>query len=278
MARDDRAILAFRVAPPRHASRPGDGTSVAPAADVHTGRFSAVTRQALRCAGEIYVVVVSATAVAELTKLGPRGPLSATVGMLLTPVMVGFGAVAVHSIFQTGRTWSRGRRGAGVGRALASLRDGYRVLSRLPITQRRDDRIVVGANGVFVVVTDEGRRGNDGALWRGMIDDCQIEALRVRARVRRALRRPFPVHAVLCVTEGVDQEIRHVQGVRIVDTERLATMIVNTFTTAPLGPADVEAAVAALTASTLERVSTPRRHRPRQSRQELRSERRLMLV
>jgi len=114
--------------------------------------------------GEVYVVFVSAIAVAELTKQGPRAPWSSIFGLLLVPVMVGFGAIAVHSAFQTRRTWSHRRRGAHVGRALASLRDRYRVLSRLAITQRKDDRIVVGPNGVFVVVTDEGRHENDEAL------------------------------------------------------------------------------------------------------------------
>lgn len=222
-------------------------------------------------------MVASAIAVAQLTKPTPKVSAGA-VAIMLAPVSLGFAGIAIHSAWLTGRTWARRRRAADVGRALASLRDRYRVLSRLPVTRRRDDRVVVGPNGVFVVVTDEGQRITDGTSWRGVVDDCQIEALRVRARVRRALRRPFPVHAVLCVTDRTDHDVRQTHGVRVVDTARLATLIANTFTTAPLRAADIDAAVAALTATALESVPIPRRRRPRPRRQEMRSERRLVLV
>ena len=249
---------------------------LSPAA-VTVPRLSNVTRHALRCVGELYVVAASGLAVAALTRPMPR-PTPAFVAAMLVPVVGCFAALALRSAAHARRTWSRRRRGADVGRALLSLPDAYRVLSRLPLTLRREDRVVIGSNGIFVVVTDDTRRRRDGSFWRAMIDDCHIEALRVRARVRRALRRPLPVHAVLCVAEDPGGEIQQTQGVRVVDTSRLATMIVNTFTTAPLRAADVEAAATALAATGVESAPVTRRQRARPRQKETDSERRLMLV
>jgi hypothetical protein len=232
----------------------------------------------VRCAAELYVVVVSALAVAELTNPAPTA-LAPTLGALLVPISVAFALMAGHAAMVAVQSMARRRRGADVGRALAALRDRYRVLSRLPLSHRRDDRVVVGANGIFVIVSDGRRRARDAGVWRRAVDDCQIEALRVRARVRRALRRPLPVHAVLCVPDGAADDVRQMQGVRVVDTPRVATLIVNTFTTAPLAPVDIDAAVAALTAANVEVVTARRRERrASRAQQDQTAERRLMLV
>jgi hypothetical protein len=249
-----------------------------PAANVRFFRWpsSRVARHAVRGTAELYVVVVSALAVAELTSPAPTA-LAARIGVLLLPVSIGFAFLAARASVLTVRTVSDRRRGADVGRALASLRDRYRVLSRLPLSQRRDDRVVVGTNGIFVIVNDGRRRSHDPSVWRAAIDDCQVEALRVRARARRALRRPLPVHAVLCVPDGSADELRQLHGVRVVDTARVATLITNTFTTAPLAPSDVDAVVAALTAASNESVAS--RDERRVARvSEARAQRRLMLV
>ena len=223
------------------------------------------------------MVVVSALAVAELTNPAPT-PLARTLAALLAPVSIAFALMAAHAGLVAVHAMVQRRRGADVARALAKLRDRYRVLSRLPLSHRRDDRVVVGANGIFVIVSDGRRRARDADVWRSAVDDCQIEALRVRARVRRALRRPLPVHAVLCVPDGAADDVRQMQGVRVVDTARIATLIVNTFTTAPLGPADVDAAVAALTAASVDTVTARRRERRVSRVNDQPAERRLMLV
>ena len=247
---------------------------------------SSLTRRLLRTIGELYVMVVPAAAFVVLltTATGQRRLVMA---VLLAPIAFCYAPLAIRSAVTTLALWRRRRARANVGRELLQLGRDYRILSRCSVTPGREDHIAIGPNGVFVILAcdDSGRVTashrrvfvNARLPWRDLLDDCRVDALRVRERLRRAVGRPLPVHSVLCFAHALVAVGQEVQGVKVVQAPRLARVIASTMATAPLSQGDVELAATALTES---RPAEPRPvvHRARHSRSESPAGRRLALV
>ena len=248
---------------------------------------SSLSHQLLRTVGELYVMIVPAVAVFVLltTSSGNRGMFAA---ILLVPIAFCYASIAVRSVSLTAAAWRKRRSRANVGRELLDLGGEYRILSRCSVTPGREDHIAIGPNGIFVIlgcddsgrVTVSSRRlfVNARLPWRDLIDDCRIDSLRVRERVRHVVGRPLPVHSILCFARALVAVGQEIQGVKVVQAARLAPLLKSTPVTAPLSREDVEMAAAALT--------EPRKgvrpqtvvRRPRRARSSLQAERRLALV
>jgi len=208
---------------------------------------------------------------------------------LLMPIAFTFAALAVRSGTTFARTARTRSVRATVGRALATLGPEYRLLPRLCITPGREDHVAIGPNGIFVVVAcdDTGRVTasqrrvfvNARLPWRDLVDDCRIDALRVRERVRRVLGRQLPVHSILCFARALVAVGQEIQGVNIVHASRLPRLVASAKVSGPsLSPADVE-----MVATTLANAGDPRPTRPvlrltRRRRRVAVEERRLALV
>lgn len=214
-------------------------------------------RAEVRCAGAVYVTVAVATALAALLHPGSWTPIATS---LLLPIFVVALAEAARSTSTVWQNWRAYELGANVKRALATLRPSYRVVARGPSLTERDRHVVIGPNGVFLVLSsDDGGRvtASDQRLfvnarlpWRNLVEDCRVEALRVSDRVQRALGRPVPVHAVLCFTRALVAVGQEIRGVKVVQVPRLARLIESVAATPPLNQQDVETVRAALVAST----------------------------
>jgi hypothetical protein len=250
------------------------------------GTESSLPHQLLRTIGELYVMLVPAAALVVLltTATGQRGLVAA---VLLAPIAFCYAPLAMRSGAATLVLWRRRRARADIGRELLQIGRDYRILSRCSVTSGREDHIAIGPNGIFVILAcdDSGRVTasqqrvfvNARLPWRDLIDDCRIDALRVRERVRRELGRSLPVHSVLCFAHALVAVGQEIQGVKVVQAPRLARLITSTMTTAPLSERDIALAAAALTES---RQPQPRAvaRRPRRHRPEAPSGRRLALV
>jgi hypothetical protein len=258
---------------------------------VHVGSISsargAVLRQTLRCAGDLHVVVAGMLAVAALTTSTGSAARAIAVAMLV-PVIGWFVYAAARSAARMSRALHGRRMQASVRRELLALGKAYRILSRLSLSADREDYVAIGPNGVFVIVScgDSGRvtaatHGlfiNARRPWRDFLDDCRSNALGIRERVRRGLGRPLPVYSVLCFARALVAVGQEIQGVKIVHASRLVRLIASTPVTTPLSSADIDAAVAALTAQMQVTARWPVRRFTRSSRPPLPQERRLTLV
>jgi len=247
---------------------------------------SSLSHHLLRTIGELYVMLIPAAALVVLltTATGQRGLV---VAVLLAPIAFCYAPLAIRSGAATLASWRRRRARANVGRELLHLGGDYRILSRCSVTPGREDHIAIGPNGVFVVLACDGsgrvtasqRRVfvNARLPWRDLVDDCRIDALRVRERVRHAVGRPLPVHSVLCFAHALVAVGQEIQGVKVVQAPRLARVIASTMTTVPLSERDVELVAAALTESR-QHEARPVARRPRRSPSESPTDRRLALV
>jgi hypothetical protein len=247
----------------------------------------ALERAAARCAAELYVLVAAALAIAVLLQLGHGSPTARVAIVMLAPIALYFAAIMPRSFFKAAAVWRSQQVQAHLGRSLAALGPEFRVLSRLGISPRRQDHIVVGPSGVFVIlscdqagrVTASSRRlfVNARPQWRELLDDCRTETMRVRERIRRSLGRPLPVYGVLCFNRALVAVGQEIVGVKILHASRLARTITSTATATPLGQTQVEAAVVALTQGL--QLAQPLRGRlTRKSRPAAAGERRLALV
>lgn len=241
----------------------------------------------LRTVGEAYVMLVPAVAVVVL--LTARTDNRATViAILLAPIAFCFASIAVRSAGETLAVWRKRRARANIARELLDLGRRYRILSRCSVTPGREDHVAVGPNGVFVILAcdDSGRITassrrlfvNARLPWRDLIDDCRIDALRVRERVRRAAGRPLPVHSVLCFARALVAVGQEIQGVKVVQAARLSRLIVSTASATPLTDREIDLVATALTdARETQRPPRDARH-VRRSRSAHGVERRLALV
>jgi hypothetical protein len=213
-------------------------------------------RPELHCAGAIYLTLATGAGLVALAIHGSWVPLAT---ILLLPVFVGAGVVAVRSSTELWQEWRANQLGANVKRTLASLGPTYRVVTRGSTAADRDSHVAIGPNGVFLILSsDDGGRvtASDQRLfvnarlpWRNLVEDCRVEALRVADRVQRALGRPVPVHAVLCFTRALVAVGQEIRGVKIVQVPRLARLIESVAIPTALADADVETARAALVQS-----------------------------
>ena len=155
------------------------------------------------------------------------------------------------------------------------------------MTSGREDHIAIGPNGIFVIlacedggrVTASQRRVfvNARLPWRDLVDDCRVDTLRVRERLRDVGDRQMPVHSVLCFARALVAVGQEIQGVKVVQAGRLARLIESTAVTTPLREHEIERVAAALTEA--RRTQLPRRL-PRRTRRNAMAvaDRRLALV
>jgi hypothetical protein len=248
---------------------------------------SSLASAILRTVGELYVMLVPAVAVVILLT-AHTDPRATVIAVLLAPIAFCFASIAIRSASETLALWRKRRARANVARELLDLGRSYRILSRCSVTPGREDHIAIGPNGIFVVlacddsgrVTASSRRlfVNARLPWRDLIDDCRIDTLRVRERVKRAVGRPLPVHSVLCFAHALVAVGQEIQGVKVVQAARLARLIVSTAAPVRLTDAEVEHAAVALTETRqVQRPRMPRRQ-PRRGRTLVAGDRRLALV
>jgi hypothetical protein len=248
---------------------------------------SSLARQFLRTVGELYVMMVPAAAIVVLltTQTGQRGTVLA---VLLAPIAFCYAPIAIRSGSLSVAAWRKRRTRANVGRELGEVGGEYRILSRCSVTPGREDHIAIGPNGIFVIMAcDDGGRVtassrrlfvNARLPWRDLIDDCRIDTLRVRERVRRAVGRSLPVHSVLCFARALVAVGQEIQGVKVVQAPRLARLIVSTAAPMRLSEREIERAASALTEANESQRPRPLARRSRRSRPEIQSDRRLALV
>jgi hypothetical protein len=178
-------------------------------------------------------------------------------GIMLAALALGSGRMVVLAVLRMLVVRRERSLGASVDDALATLDDRFRVTRARQEGVERQDHVVVGPNGVFVIVAayGEGRAArahrrllpDRRARWRDLIDDCHIEALRAGERLRRGCSRALPVHPIVCVGSGLVSVGREVRGVRIVPLGDLVRTIDAVPLAAPLDARAVAAAAAALT-------------------------------
>ena len=218
----------------------------------------------LRAVGAFYVAVAPLFAVAILLS-AHAGELPIVASLVLMPVAICFAPLAAQRFGECVILWRKQRARANVGRVLLELGREYRVLSRCSVTPGREDHIAIGPNGIFVIVAceDGGRVTasqrrvfvNARLPWRDLVDDCRVDALRVRERIRGSLDRALPVHSVLCFARALVAVGQEIQGVKVVQATRLARLIASTAVAVPLPQRDVDRVAALLT--------EPRRPAPR---------------
>ena len=235
-------------------------------------RTSPLSRQMVRTLGGLYVAIAPLFAIGVLLSTHP-GELGMAGALLLMPIALCYAPIAAHSFGEGVVLWRRKRARANVGRELLDLGREYRVLSRCSVTPGREDHIAIGPNGIFVImacedggrVTASQRRlfVNARLQWRDLVDDCRVDTLRVRERIRGVVDRPLPVHSVLCFARALVAVGQEIQGVKVVQAARLSRLISSTAVTTPLTEGDIERAAMALTEA--RRPQLPRRI-PRRSR------------
>ena len=210
-------------------------------------------RPALRCAGAIYLTLAAGVA---LVTLAGRGAWVTFDTVLLLPVFIVAGVDAVRTGTDLWQDRRASQLGANVKRTLATLGPSYRVVTRGSPALARDSHVAIGPNGIFLILSsDDGGRvtASDQRLfvnarlpWHNLVEDCRVEALRVADRLRRALARPVPIHAVLCFTRALVAVGQEIRGVKIVQVPRLARLIESVAIPATLSDSDIEAVRAAL--------------------------------
>ena len=185
----------------------------------------------------------------------------------LAPSIVWFAMLAGQRGAELVRAWRERRLGADVRRATAPLGKPYRLIARTTSSPGRAEHVVIGPNGVFVIMTctEAGRiTASDRRLflngqkqWCDPIEDCRIEALHVTQTLRRRGGHAVPVHPVLCFTRALVAVGREVRGVQIVRTARLAGTIASTMARPPLTESEVDALTVALTLPSPVRMAPP---------------------
>ncbi len=233
---------------------------------------SPLSQQMFRALGALYVVGAPLFAIVVLLT-ARTGQSIMVAALLLMPIAFCYAPIAFHRFGEALTLWRKTRARANVGRVLLDLGRDYRVLSRCSVTSGREDHIAIGPNGIFVIlacedggrVTASQRRVfvNARLPWRDLIDDCRVDSLRVRERVRDVADRPVPVHSVLCFARALVAVGQEIQGVKVVQAGRLARLIESTAVTTPLTEAHIERVAAALTEA--RRPKLPRRL-PRRTR------------
>lgn len=142
------------------------------------------------------------------------------------------------------------------GRALERLR-GYELLRRLVGTPGKQEHVVVGPNGVFVVTTrraGEGRIGSKrpaaclpgGKTRADLVEEAKIEAACVGERIFRRLGFRPKVKPVLCFPHALVAVGENRRGVMVVTAPNVARAIRAEPADTLLSPPEVEAIVAAL--------------------------------
>jgi len=233
---------------------------------------SPFSHQMFRAFGAFYVVAAPLFAIIVLLTARTGQP-TMVAALLLMPIAFCYAPIAVHRFGEGFLLWRKPRARANVGRVLLDLGRDYRVLSRCSVTSGREDHIAIGPNGVFVIlacedggrVTASQRRVfvNARLPWRDLVDDCRVDTLRVRERLRDVVDRPLPVHSVLCFARALVAVGQEIQGVKVVQAGRLARLIESAAVTTPLSEAHIERVAAVLTEA--RRPQLPRRL-PRRSR------------
>ena len=239
----------------------------------------------LRTLGELYVVAAPLFAIVVLLASRP-GQLGLAGALVLMPIAYCYAPLAARSFGEGVVLWRKRRARANVGRELLGLGREYRVLSRCSVTQGREDHIAIGPNGIFVImacedggrVTASQRRVfvNARLPWRDLVDDCRIDTLRVRERMR-GVDQSLPVHSVLCFAHALVAVGQEIQGVKVVQATRLARLIASTAVTTPLTEGDIERAAVALTEARLPKLPRRMLRRSRRSGSPI-PDRRLALV
>lgn len=220
---------------------------------------SPLARTETRCLASVYLAFAAATALVALALRGSWAPFAT---LALLPV---FALAVIEAAQRTSalwRDWRAHELAVNVRRVLSRLRPVYRVVARGSTSAARDRHVAIGPNGVFLILSsDDGGRVtasgqrlfvNARLPWRNLVEDCRIEALRVAERVRRALGRPVPVHAVLCFTRALVAVGQEIRGVKIVQMPRLTRLIESVAPAVTLGEQEIEAVRAALVAATTE--------------------------
>jgi len=245
-----------------------------------------LSQQILRALGSAYVVAAPLFAIIALLTARTGQP-TMVAALLLMPIAFCYAPIAVHRFGESFTLWRKSRARVNVGRALLDLGREYRVLSRCSVTSGREDHIAIGPNGIFVIlacedggrVTASQRRVfvNARLPWRDLVDDCRVDTLRVRERLRDVVDRQMPVHSVLCFARALVAVGQEIQGVKVVQAGRLARLIESTAVTTPLREHEIERVAAALTEA--RRPQLPRRL-PRRTRRNAMAvaDRRLALV
>jgi hypothetical protein len=243
--------------------------------------------QLLRCMGASYVAFAAVLAIAALLA-GDSGQGAILAVMMLTPVAVTFTTVAARFGAAATSVARSGHVRASVRRTLAALGKGYRIVPSLSVSPEREDQVAIGPNGIFVIVArdDRGRVTASARqlfvdarpAWRDLIEDCRVDALRVRERVRREIGHEVPVHSVLCFARALVAVGQEIRGVKIVHASRLARLIASTPIAAALPATEIDTAAAALARGTLTSLAIPLRSTVREARPQLQAERRLALV
>ncbi len=244
------------------------------------------SRQMLLALAAVYVVLAPAFAIVVLLTShgGDRGVIAA---LVLMPIAFCYAPISAARLREALAAWRKTRARADVGRVLLELGREYRVLSRSSATQGREDHIAIGPNGIFVIIAceDAGRVTashrrvfvNARLPWRDLVDDCRVDALRVRERLRGVVERPLMVHSVLCFAHALVAVGQDIQGVKVVQAARLARLIKSPANAVPSTPGEIEGSANARPANS--RAALPRRL-PRRARPKTNAEqdRRLALV
>lgn len=181
-------------------------------------------------------------------------------GLAMMTILALHGAwVALLSGIRAIGRWGRLQRQADVQRALKALGSAYRVIAMPGNVDRHGHHVVVGPNGVFVIVScdDAGRvTASERRLFvdasqplRNLLEECHIVAVRAGEAIRRRLGHPVSVHGVLCFTRALVVVGYEVRGIKTAQVHRLARLIASVAATQVMSPADVEAAAAALAES-----------------------------
>ena len=233
----------------------GDGTAVAHQSFGMAGSTRGHRVSIVGAVGSLYAALA---AIAGLVVLftGATGLGRTVAFVMLATVALYFGRAAVGDLVHLAIARKVRSLGSDVRDALSALGSDFRVTQITNDELEREDHVVAGPTGVFVIVAAEGDRragashrrlfSDSRAWWRDMIEDCHIEALRVGERLRRSLSRPVTVHPVLCLGSGLVTVGRVVRGVRVVHMQELARVLASLPPIKDLDPRQVERASAAL--------------------------------
>jgi hypothetical protein len=207
--------------------------------------------------GAFYATVVTLIAFGALIA-GPSHPFGALAAFGLMPLCLYYVCAAGVTAARALRARRTRALAACVRHELGALAGGYRLVASTFEGLDREHHLLVGPNGVFVILAaDDGARlttarrrlfRDERPRWRDLIEDCHIEALRAGERLRRALPDPPPVHPILCVSHALVAIGREMRGVKIVHLRQLARTIDAACAAVPLDDAAIAAATAALTA------------------------------
>lgn len=246
-----------------------------------------LSRHVLRCTGAAYVVFATVLGIAALLACD-TGRAAVLAAIMLCPVAFTFTTFAVRSGAAATSVARSHHVRASVRRSLVALGKGYRIVPSLCVSPGREDQVAIGPNGVFVIVARDDRGRVTAStrqlfvdarpVWRDLIEDCRVDALRVSQRVCREIGHKVPVHSVLCFARALVAVGQEIRGVKIVHASRVARLIASTPIAAPLPAREIDAAAAVLARGLLTSPAIPLRSAVREARPQLQAERRLALV